>query len=220
LTLLLREEEGEKPPSEPFSEENEKMMTREQQGVVLFLGLLLTLFLALTPGTFFPASSGSLGSLGFPEAESSSNQAVWVELDGPVRNRGMYLIEKGKSARDAVEKAGGTSGGFSLSAESAALKIARSGILKLAGEGEEQGQATLHPLDPAKMKVLSLPVNINTAKADELDILPGVGPRLAQAIIDFRESHGKFSAPEDLQKVKGIGPGKFRAILPHIILAD
>jgi competence protein ComEA len=75
-------------------------------------------------------------------------------------------------------------------------------------------------LDPPKMKVLSIPININTAKVEELDILPGVGPKMAQAIIDFREAHGKFSALEDLQKVKGFGPKKFAAIRPHITLAD
>ena len=58
------------------------------------------------------------------------------------------------------------------------------------------------------------------AKMEELDILPGVGPKMAQAIIDFREAHGKFSTLEDLQKVKGFGPKKFAAIRPHITLAD
>ena len=70
------------------------------------------------------------------------------------------------------------------------------------------------------MKVLSIPININTAKAEELDILPGVGPKMAQAIVDFREAHGKFSTLEDLQKVKGLGPRKFAAIRPHVTLTD
>jgi competence protein ComEA len=43
---------------------------------------------------------------------------------------------------------------------------------------------------------------------------------MAQAIVDFREAHGKFSTLEDLQKIKGFGPRKFAAIRPHITLTD
>jgi competence protein ComEA len=196
------------------------MMTRDQQGVVLFLGLLLTLIFVLTPRSFSPPSAGPAGDLILPSAGPSSSEEVWVEVDGPVRNRGIYPLEKGKSVREAVEKAGGTSGSFSLSPESGAVKIEKSGLLRVSPEGENKGGATFHPLDPPKMKVLSIPININTAKVEELDILPGVGPKMAQAIIAFREAHGKFSTLEDLQKVKGFGPKKFAAIRPHITLAD
>ena len=48
-------------------------------------------------------------------------------------------------------------------------------------------------------------ININTAGAAELDQLPGVGPVLAQRIVDYRTEHGPFAAPEDLQNVAGIG---------------
>ena len=195
-------------------------MTRDQQGVVLFLGLLLTLIFVLTPRSFSPPSAGPAGDLILPSAGPSSSEEVWVEVDGPVRNRGIYPLEKGKSVREAVEKAGGTSGSFSLSSEAGAVKIEKSGLLRVSPEGENKGGATFHSLDPPKMKVLSIPININTAKVEELDILPGVGPKMAQAIIDFREAHGKFSALEDLQKVKGFGPKKFAAIRPHITLAD
>ena len=195
-------------------------MTRDQQGVVLFLGLLLTLIFVLTPRSFSPPSAGPAGDLILPSAGPSSSEEVWVEVEGPVRNRGIYPLERGKSVREAVEKAGGTSGSFSLSSEAGAVKIEKSGLLRVSPEGENKGGATFHPLDPPKMKVLSIPININTAKVEELDILPGVGPKMAQAIIAFREAHGKFSALEDLQKVKGFGPKKFAAIRPHITLAD
>jgi len=195
-------------------------MTREQQGVVLFLGLLLTLVFILSSGSFLSPSPAPVRSLILPSAESSPNEAVWVEVDGPVRNRGIYSIEKGKSVFDALEKAGGTSGSCSLSPESTAVKIEKSGLLRVAWEGEDKARAAFHSLDPPKMKVLSIPINVNTAKAEELDILPGVGPKMAQAIVDFREAHGKFSTLEDLQKIKGFGPRKFAAIRPHITLTD
>jgi competence protein ComEA len=48
------------------------------------------------------------------------------------------------------------------------------------------------------------PINVNTANASELAQLPGVGPKLAQAIIDYRLEHGPFTGPADLAKVQGI----------------
>lgn len=52
-------------------------------------------------------------------------------------------------------------------------------------------------------------VNLNLATARELDRLPGIGPSLAGRIVHYRQSHGPFTALEDLLLVKGIGPKKF-----------
>lgn len=48
-------------------------------------------------------------------------------------------------------------------------------------------------------------VNINTASAEQLALLPGVGAKAAQRIIEYREQHGRFAKPTDLMQVKGIG---------------
>jgi len=193
-------------------------MTRDQQGVVLFLGLLLTLIFILTSGPLPPPPALPSRDQILHVAGSPASDEVWVEVDGQVRKPGIYPLPKGKSVFDAVEKAGGTAANAALTADSAAVKVTQSGLLRVAGEGE--GRVSLHPFDPLKKKVLSIPVNINTANAEELDILPGVGPKMAQAIVEFRKANGKFSALEDLQKVKGLGPKKFAAIRPHITLAD
>ena len=65
------------------------------------------------------------------------------------------------------------------------------------------------------------PVNINTADAEELaENLVGVGPIKAQAIIEYRETHGPFFKPEEITNVKGIGPKTLEKNLNDIIVRD
>jgi competence protein ComEA len=61
-------------------------------------------------------------------------------------------------------------------------------------------------------------ININTASADELMVLKGIGEKKAKAIIEFRETHGIFKKPEDLMKVPGIGVKTFEANKGQIIV--
>jgi competence protein ComEA len=76
----------------------------------------------------------------------------------------------------------------------------------------------VEPLAPPKLKVLAVPIPLNTATAEELDILPGIGPKTAQAIVEFRDKKGKFASPDDLLQVPGIGPKKLSALKPHITI--
>ena len=63
-------------------------------------------------------------------------------------------------------------------------------------------------------------VNVNTASAEELEALTGIGPALAEAIVSYRDEHGAFKTPEELMNVKGIGEGKLSAFRAEITLKD
>lgn len=64
------------------------------------------------------------------------------------------------------------------------------------------------------------PININTASAEQLQELPGIGPALAARIIAFREEHGPFATIEDLTHVSGIGPRTLDALRDLITVID
>ena len=191
-------------------------MTRDQQWVVLFLSLSLALFFFLTT----PPSAWNKAGRSTPENDLSLKNSpageLTVEVDGSVNRRGVYSIPAGMTVLDLIEKAGGMSAKLSLPPESLLNPIEKSCRLSVLPDGEGKGRITLEPLAPNKLKILFLPVDLNTASLEELDTLPGIGPKTAQAIVEYRETHGTFASPEDLLQVRGIGPKKLAAIVGHI----
>jgi len=193
-------------------------MTRDQQGVVLFLSLSLALFFFLTSPPSGWNKGGRLAHEDDITRRNSPAGEVTVEMDGSVNRRGVYSIPAGTTVLDLIEKAGGMSAKLSLPPESLLNRIEKSCRLSVLPDGEEKGRVTLEPLAPNKLKILFLPVDLNTANVEELDTLPGIGPKTAQAIVEYRETHGPFTSPEDLLQVRGIGPRKLAAILDHIAI--
>ena len=78
-------------------------------------------------------------------------------------------------------------------------------------------QETAEPTAPTRVVTL---VNVNTAAAEELETLTGIGPSLAQAIIAYRTEHGDFTAAEDLLNVKGIGQAKLEGFRAQITFTE
>lgn len=74
------------------------------------------------------------------------------------------------------------------------------------------------PKDPVSTTAPVKRININTASADELDLLPGVGKATALAIIEHRTKHGPFRTVSDLDKVPGIGPSRIEKLRPLVIV--
>ena len=140
-----------------------------------------------------------------------------VHVAGRVRAPGVVRLPPGSRVLDAVEAAGGADDGVDLSG----LNLAR-----LVADGEQVLVGVAPPstaIDPAGPSSAPAtagggPVDLNTATADLLDTLPGVGPTLAARILEWREQHGRFSSVDELLEVSGIGPKTFAELEPLVMV--
>ena len=67
---------------------------------------------------------------------------------------------------------------------------------------------------------VSFPININTANSQQLEALPGIGPVIAQRIVDYRNAYGPFTSPGQLINVSGIGEKRLATIWDYITIGD
>ena len=149
---------------------------------------------------------------------------ILVHVAGAVEKPGVHRLWQGARVIDAVSAAGPLPGASLDSLRLAAPvsdgqtvivpdKSAVSATSSLKTGAGVQGTAASTAGSQAGGGAL---VNINTAGPEELDTLPGIGPALAQRIIQYRETHGPFQTVEDLKKVSGIGEKSFEKLKDKI----
>jgi len=134
---------------------------------------------------------------------SATPAPLLVHVVGLVREPGVYELAEGSRVIDALDVAGGPKRDANLSALNLAapLKDGQQIIVPRASDVEAPA-ATAPGAVAASASAL---VNINTASAEELDTLPGIGEVLAAAILQYREEHGPFTSVDQLVDVSGIG---------------
>src|SRR5215207_138819 len=132
-----------------------------------------------------------------------TEKPVIVHITGAVPRPGVYALPQGARIQDGISSAGG----FLAEAEKSQLNLAQ-----LLEDGEkldipfiEGASPILATPGPTVVAVTTELININTASAAELDTLPGIGPTIAQKIIEYREQNGPFLSIEDITNVAGIG---------------
>lgn len=146
-----------------------------------------------------------------------------VHAAGAVRHPGVYSMAPGSRVSDLLAAAGGPLLQADLNRVNLAAPVADGSRVYVPQQGEDPppvvaGETSAAPggqapaLDPGRA------VNLNTATAQELEALPGVGPATAAAIIEHRDRHGAFVSVDQLIEVRGIGEAKLAALrdLVHV----
>ncbi|WP_203722288.1 ComEA family DNA-binding protein [Streptomyces coelicoflavus] len=134
---------------------------------------------------------------------------IVVDVGGKVRKPGVHSLPAGSRVEDALRAAGGVKPGTKTDGLNRArflvdgeqVMVGASASAPPPGPGTASGGRV--GAGPAA------PVSLNTATTDQLDTLPGVGPVLAQHIIDYRTRHGGFRSVDELREVNGIGERRF-----------
>jgi competence protein ComEA len=131
---------------------------------------------------------------------------IFVDVTGAVNKPGVYTLTGKSRVIDAIKAAGDSAPGADLST----INLAR-----VLNDGE-QIYVDSTVVNSAGVRVSKPvhtgPININRATAQQLDALDGIGPVIAQRIVEYRKINGSFLTIDDLQKVSGIGAAKFAQI--------
>ena len=191
-------------------------------GLVGLLACLLTVFVVVRgrPQEVLPppvvasgvpvpgsdASTAADASSGSPEAA----QEVVVAVGGRVREPGLVRLPAGSRVDDAVRAAGGAVRPADLSLVNLARRL-------VDGEQVLVGVQAPAPAATAPGAAATAgPLDLNTATVSQLDELPGIGPVLAQRIVDWRTENGRFASVDQLREVSGIGEATYAKLKDEV----
>ncbi|MGA8139823.1 MAG: helix-hairpin-helix domain-containing protein [Desulfobaccales bacterium] len=145
--------------------------------------------------------------------------AVFVEVRGAVAAPGVYSFDHLPTLTEVWRQAGGPGMDPPASASNQSDqtgKIISGSLITITPDRHYQ----LGRMAGAHLLTLGLPLELNTASADDLKAIPGVGPALAQAIVSYRTAYGPFRTIDDLLQVSGIGPKKLENLRPHMVISE
>ena len=170
-----------------------------------------------------PATAPAAGSAAGPGGLSATSGSVVVHVTGAVSSPGVVTLPPGSRVTDAINAVGGASADADTEQLNLARVLSDGEQIRVPRIGEVLPDPAPQPGGDAASGARTAPgksgdggasgtVNINTASASELEKLPGIGPALAQRIVEYRDSHGPFASVDSLTDVPGIGKAKLEGL--------
>ena len=187
--------------------------SRSHHWVLLSSALLILVFalLRLHPLLLHPKGKGLEPVLDpLPE--------LAVELGSGVPNPGIYFLPKGSCVGDLLDEAKAGSIKRALSSRQSAIALDPG--TSVAIEADEKGETvvSIRPMDASKRYLLNIPIDLNSASVEDLQVLPGIGHKTATAIVAFRNQWGPFSSLSELERVPRLGPKRVEALSRYLMV--
>ena len=133
-----------------------------------------------------------------------------VDVVGAVRRPGLYRLREGARIADAVQRAGGPTPRADVALVNLAAPVVDGMQIVIPARSSVPGASA--PSASAKGSGPAVRVSLSSATAEQLDVLPGVGPVTAAKIVDWRTTHGPFTSVDALDAVPGIGPARIEQL--------
>lgn len=149
-------------------------------------------------------------------ADARGDDQVVVDVAGAVARPGLVRLRSGDRVADAISAAGGVAADAEVAGVNQARVVADGEQVRVPRVGEPPPPSPAAGGSTATAGGPAAPVDLNRASATELDVLPGVGPATAAAIITWRDENGRFRTVEDLLEVPGIGPTRLERLRPLV----
>jgi competence protein ComEA len=138
--------------------------------------------------------------------------AAFVHVTGAVRRPGVYRLPPWARLDAAIRRAGGATRAADMNGVNLAAKVSDGQQVVVPRRVSEADTAAAPSGMAPGTAAGTAPISLNTATAEQLDQLEGIGPTTAQKILDWRKQHGGFRSVDDLQQISGIGPKRFEAL--------
>jgi len=177
----------------------------------------LAVILCILTATFVYALTKLYRAQAAKNSAATPTPAAVYEIRGDVMHEGFYCFTQEQRASVLLQAAGGLKEKKQLPVQRADFPVIKSGKKIIFKTGAAHNAAwEISEMGAAARLNFFLPVAINTASADELMLIPGIGKRTAEAVVAYRGTHKRIKSLDELGSLPGMGDKKMQALLPYI----